>query len=420
MTKWARDVPKDGLGNYATGLPKAELHVHIEGTLEPERLTKIAERNGLLGELIAGEGLPEGTTAEEYTAHIVGLRQSFEDLGDFLKLYNAATSALRTKRDFSDLMQDYIDRARENGIVYAEIFFDAQTHLRLGVALSDVIDGLHAPLLEASHESGPLRFHGRLIVSLLRDFKIISSDDRTGSPSAEELIHQLRPFVDDGKVIALGMSNYELHSTPAVFASTYDLARDDLKVGHTTCHAGEEGTPEPYLTEAIHDLKVERLDHGVMCLKDEKVMEVIRQKKLPLTVCPTSNMMLRVYERFFAGDNTVPRQIMENDIVVTLNSDDPAYFGGYLAMVFYVSVLTCSFTAAETITLAKASFESSFLSTAEKALYVSLVDSYVEGEGGLEGIDVLLASTEGKDGLPKTLKQRMVRLNGDAKQCDIV
>ena len=413
---WASDVPRDGLGLFVSQVPKAELHVHIEGTMEPGTLARIAERNGVLPRLAEREGLEAGCSAQAYAAHVRQCRESYADLGDFLRLYNAATEALRTQQDFDDLMQGYIDRAVENNIVYAEIFFDPQTHLSQGVSMATVVNGLYAPLQRAAAAAGGGRpvFRGHLIASLLRDFKITKDDDREGSPSADETLDMLKPFVQEGKVLALGMSNHELHTTPSKFREMFEKARGEVGLKHTVSHAGEEGSPDPYLKEAITVLGVERVDHGVMCLHDQDTIDLIKERGLALTVCPTSNIVLRIYERFFDSKSDVLRRLMDHGVLTTINSDDPAYFGGYLSLVFYITTLTNKLSAAEVIASCEQAFDSAFLPDDDKRAYKEMLWNFVDSTAaGATRADCLrvceqrAADTSQQSDLPLQLKQHI-------------
>src|SRR5829696_4838081 len=276
-------------------LPLAELHLHVEGTLEADLLVRLARRNGV--------PLPTYDT-DELTA-----RYDFADLQAFLDVYYANLAVLRTAEDFADLARAYLDRARAAGVRRAEIFCDPQTHLANGVPLEAVFEGLGAALREAR---GP-DFSADLIVCFLRDL---------GGEAAEDLLRQALPFREH--FIGVGLDSAEVGWPPRLFARAYEMAAAEGL--HRVAHAGEEGGPE-YVREALDVLGVERIDHGNRALEDPELVARLRDEQVPLTVCPLSNVALKGVRRL--EEHPLPR-MLELGLLATVNSDDPAYFGGYV------------------------------------------------------------------------------------------
>ncbi|EOD20837.1 hypothetical protein EMIHUDRAFT_43297, partial [Emiliania huxleyi CCMP1516] len=292
---------------FVAGLPKAELHLHIEGSLTPARAYAIAKRNGL--DLDAFD--PEKGAAA---------RREFTSLVPFLIEYGKCSGVMRKEADFYDMMYDYLERAAENGVVHAEIFFDPQTHCYTDVSgFKTVITGLTKALEEGRKTLG---VDGKLILCFLRDRSV---------EEALQVLEDARPYMEvkspvyTPDLLGVGMDNAELGFRPGRFKPAYDKARHAREAGlHCVAHAGEEGDAS-YITEALDDLKIERVDHGVRCLEDPAVVERLVKAQTPLTVCPCSNHRLQVYPRFFCGENAV-RQLLSRGVKVTVNSDDPAYF----------------------------------------------------------------------------------------------
>lgn len=277
-------------------LPKAELHLHIEGTLEPELVFACAKRNGVQ--------LPFADVEE------LRRRYVFDDLQSFLDLYYLAMSVLRTARDFTDLADAYLTRAEEQGVRHAEIFFDPQAHLSRGVPLEVVLDGLEASLSTSRERFG---ISTRLIACFLRD---------QGPEKALETWDALVPHV--GRLAGIGLDSAEVGHPPEAFAEVFSQARDAGL--HLVAHAGEEGPPE-YVWQALDVLGVDRVDHGIRAVEDSALMRRLATDRIPLTVCPLSNVRLRCVPDL--SQHCLP-QMVEAGLVVTLNSDDPAYFGGYV------------------------------------------------------------------------------------------
>jgi adenosine deaminase len=278
-------------------LPKAELHLHIEGTLEPELAFTLAARNGV----------------RLRHADVVALRgaYAFADLSSFLALYYECMAVLRTAADFADLAGAYLARAQADGVRRAEIFFDPQMHVSRGVPLSEVIGGLSAAAGQSAASGGP---DVALIACFLRD---------RGPDDAARTLELLAPYA--GQVLGVGLDSAEVGYPPGDFAAVFDAARG---LGlHTVAHAGEEGPPE-YVWQALDLLGVERVDHGIRSVEDRALLRRLAADAIPLTVCPLSNVRLRCVPAM--AEHPLPR-LLEAGVRVTVNSDDPAYFGGYVA-----------------------------------------------------------------------------------------
>ncbi len=325
----------------AFALPKAELHLHIEGTLEPELIFALAERNRLT--------LPYPS--------VDALRRAYEftDLQSFLDLYYAAMNVLRTERDFAELAEAYFVRAREQGVVHAEIFFDPQAHTARGVAFETVIDGLWSAVRESERRFG---ISSKLIMCFLRD---------RSAESAMATLDQALPYGE--RIVGVGLDSAELGHPPSKFARVFERA---LAEGwKTVAHAGEEGPPA-YVWEALDLLKVSRVDHGVRSLEDPALVARLRDERIPLTVCPLSNVKLRVFEdlrRHTLGT------MLDEGLVATVNSDDPAYFGGYVGDNFTAVAEALDLAPSALVTLARNSFEASFVDTATRERYLALLDA---------------------------------------------
>jgi adenosine deaminase len=321
-------------------LPKAELHVHVEGTFEPELIFELAERNGI--------GLPYPSVEALRSAY------EFTDLQSFLNLYYAAMTVLRTERDFEDLGAAYLDRAREQGVVHAEIFFDPQAHTARGIPFETVIDGLWAAVRDSERRYG---ITSKLIMCFLRD------------ASAESAMATLQAALPYGeRIVAVGLDSAEVGHPPSKFRSVFERA---LAEGwKTVAHAGEEGPPA-YVWEALDLLRVSRVDHGVRSLEDPRLVARLRDERIPLTVCPLSNVKLRVVDELA---HHPLRRMLDSGLVVTVNSDDPAYFGGYVGENFAAVAHALALAPGTLATLARNSFEASFIDASTRAAYVARVD----------------------------------------------
>ncbi|MFI1829201.1 adenosine deaminase [Streptomyces sp. NPDC020412] len=325
-------------------LPKAELHLHIEGTLEPELAFALAARNGV--------ALPYRDTEELRRAYL------FDDLQSFLDLYYGLMAVLRTEDDFAELADAYLARAAAQGVRHAEIFFDPQAHTARGVPIGTVVEGL-ARALDAAEER-----HGvstRLIMCFLRD-----------RPAAEamETLEAARPYLD--RITAVGLDSAEVGHPPSKFREVYEAA---AALGlRKVAHAGEEG-PAAYVAEALDVLGVERVDHGLRCMEDAELVARLARERVPLTLCPLSNVRLRAIDTLEA--HPLPR-MMDAGLLCTVNSDDPAYFGGYVGDTFHAVHEALGLDPERLRELARNSFVAAFLDDDEerRARLIAEVDAY--------------------------------------------
>jgi adenosine deaminase len=322
-------------------IPKAELHLHIEGTLEPELMLALAERNGI--------ELPYAGVDEIRAAY------DFSNLQSFLDIYYAGAAVLRERQDFHDLTFAYLERASADNVRHVEIFFDPQTHTDRGIEFSTVLDGISAALSDGESQLG-ISF--RLIMCFLRH---LSADD------AMETLERALPFKDS--IDAVGLDSSEVGHPPSKFAEVFDRARSEGFL--TVAHAGEEGPPE-YIREALDLLHVERIDHGVRCLEDRALVDRLVAENIPLTVCPLSNVKLRVFDSLQQHNL---KQLLDAGLRATINSDDPAYFGGYIGENFLRTQRALGLDKGDIVTLAKNAFEASFLADTEKARYIREIDA---------------------------------------------
>lgn len=321
-------------------LPKAELHVHLEGTLEPESMLTFAERNRI--------SIPYDDVDDIRRAY------EFEDLSSFLDVYYAGMSVLATEQDFYDLTWSYLTRAAMENIVHVEPFFDPQAHLSRGVPFGVVLAGILLALQDAEADFG---ITYRLIMCFLRD------------QPADEALHVLETARLYGhRISGVGLDSAEAGFPPGPFASVFAQA---ASLGlHRVAHAGEEG-PASYITDALDLLGAERIDHGVRCLEDPVLVDRLVREQVPLTVCPLSNVKLRVFDSL--AEHPL-RRMLEAGLLVTVNSDDPAYFGGYLCENYRAMHASGGLTREDVITLAKNSFRASFLPDEEKLAHIQHVE----------------------------------------------
>lgn len=331
-----KPIPADRLPELLRLMPKAELHIHIEGSLEPELIFALAQRNGL--------SLPYASVDELRRAY------AFTNLQSFLDIYYAGASVLLKEQDFYDMTRAYLLKAAADNVVHTELFFDPQTHTARGVSMETVINGLHRACVDAKAELG---VSASLILCFLRH---LSEED------AFETLEQALPF--RGKIIGIGLDSGEVGNPPEKFARVFARCRE---LGfRLVAHAGEEGPPA-YVWTALDVLKVERIDHGVQSVKDAALMQRLAQDCIPLTVCPLSNLKLCVFPKL--ADHNLG-QLLDAGLVATVNSDDPAYFGGYMNDNFTQTFAATGLTAQHAYTLARNSFEASFIDESAKRRYI--------------------------------------------------
>ena len=331
-------------------MPKAELHIHIEGSLEPELIFELAERNGVT--------LPY--------ANVEALRAAyaFTNLQSFLDIYYAGASVLLHEQDFYDMAWAYLQRAAADHVVHAEIFFDPQTHTERGVSMATVIHGLHRACVDAQAELG---VSAQLILCFLRHLS---------EEAALHTFNEALPFKD--KFIGVALDSSEVGHPPEKFQKVFALAHAHGL--HLVAHAGEEGPPA-YMWSALDVLHVERIDHGVQAVHDAALMARLAKDRTPLTVCPLSNQKLCVFPDL--KDHNIG-QLLDAGLCVTINSDDPAYFGGYINDNFVQTFAATGFTAQHAYALARNSFEASFVSETQRQQWLHALklcfERYVEGD----------------------------------------
>jgi len=335
------------LPDFLRGLPKAELHIHIEGSLEPELIFALAARNSV--------SLAYPDVASLRAAY------AFTDLQSFLDIYYAGASVLLTEQDFFDMAWAYFERARADNILHAELFFDPQTHTARGVPMDVVIRGLRRACDQAHSELG---VRGELILCFLRHLS---------EAEALATLQDALPYRD--QFIGVGLDSSELGHPPEKFARVFAQARDlGLRV---VAHAGEEGPPA-YIQSALDVLGAERIDHGVQSLKDPALVARLAEAQIPLTVCPFSNIKLCVFKTL-AEHNL--RQLLDAGLMATINSDDPAYFGGYLNQNYVDTFAALGMNAGHGAQLARNSFNASFAAPEHKREYLQRLDAYLSQHG---------------------------------------
>lgn len=318
--------------DFIQALPKIELHLHIEGTLEPELLFKLARRNGV--------SMPFKSESEVRDAY------HFSGLQSFLDIYYQGANVLIHEQDFFDLTWAYLLRCRQDNVIHTEIFFDPQTHTERRIAFDTIIGGIHRALLQAEVE---LHITSRLILCFLRHLD---------EASAFTTLEQALPHRD--KIVAVGLDSSETGNPPEKFRHVFERA---LKEGFlTVAHAGEEG-PASYISDALLLLKASRIDHGVRCVEDPALVEQLIAEQVPLTVCPLSNIKLRVFDTM-TQHNIV--ELLRRGLCVTINSDDPAYFGGYMTANFLAVAEAHPMSAQEIAKFTFNAVHASFVSKHEK------------------------------------------------------
>ncbi len=321
-----------------TGMPKAELHIHIEGSLEPELIFALAQRNGV--------------TLAYDSVEALRAAYAFSDLQSFLDIYYAGASVLLAEQDFYDMTAAYLRRAEQDNVRHTEIFFDPQTHTARGVPIATVIGGIWRACQDSPVSTG-------LILCFLRHL----SEEEAIATLEEALPHR-------DYLLGVGLDSSEVGNPPEKFARVFERAR---QLGlHLVAHAGEEGPPA-YIESALDVLQVERIDHGVRCLDDPALVARLVREQMALTVCPLSNIKLRVFGEM-EGHNLV--ELLDANLVATVNSDDPAYFGGYINDNFIAAFDALPLTRDHARTLARNSFNASFVDDARKRAWLDEVDAF--------------------------------------------
>jgi adenine deaminase len=339
-----KEVAPERLPALLRAMPKAELHMHIEGSLEPELIFALAQRNGV------ALAYPD----------VASLRNAyqFNNLQSFLDIYHTGTLVLKTEQDFYDMTLAYLKRAAADNVIHTEIFFDTQTHTGHGLSADVVINGLHRACVDAQAQFG---MTASLILCFLRHLS---------EQEAFESLEQSLPFRD--KIVGVGLASGELGNPPEKFAKVFARAR---QLGfRLVAHAGEEGPPA-YIWGALDALKVERIDHGVQAFGDTALMQRLAQDKIPLTVCPLSNLKLCVFKNL--SDHNLGR-MLDAGIVATVNSDDPAYFGGYINENFTQTFAALGLNSQHAYTLAHNSFEASFIDPSLRRNYIDRLNNVFE------------------------------------------
>ena len=317
--------------------PKTELHLHIEGTLEPELMLKLAKRNGIK--------IPYANVDEIKAAY------NFNNLESFLKIFYQGSQVLVKEEDFFDLTWAYANKCKEDNVVHTEIFFDPQTHVERGINFDTVINGIYRALKKANKEFG---LTSKIIMCILRHLD---------ESSAIKIFDNALDHKD--KIIGIGLDSSEVGHPPRKFKKLFQKAIE--KGFLTVAHAGEEGPPE-YIWEALNLLKVKRIDHGVQCIHDEKLVQKLKDDQIPLTVCPLSNVKLCVFNKL---EEHNLKKMLDKKLMVMINSDDPAYFGGYVNKNLIDCQAALNLSMEEVKTLIINSFKSSFMKEEEKKEWIS-------------------------------------------------
>lgn len=334
---------KNNLKKLIEGIPKAELHLHIEGTFEPELMFEIAKRNGF--------NLDYKNIEELKKAY------NFSNLQEFLNIYYAGCNVLINEIDFYDMTWAYLIKAKEQNILHTEIMFDPQTHTDRGILFETVINGIHNALINAETKLG---ITSKLIMSFLRHLP---------EKAAFETLEQAAPFKE--WIDAVGLDSSELGHPPSKFERVFQKAKEEGYL--IVAHAGEEGPPE-YVTEALELLHANRIDHGNRCLEDVEVINDLVKRKMALTVCPLSNLKLKVVEDLTKHPL---REMLNKKLFATINSDDPAYFGGYLNENYIKIQKALGLSREDIIQLAGNSFKASFLNEIEKNNMLQKLSEYI-------------------------------------------
>ena len=334
----------DKVLSFIKKTPKSELHLHIEGSLEPELMFKFSQRNKI--------EIPFKSVDEIKSAY------NFTNLDSFLKIYYEGSNVLITEEDFFELTWEYILRCKKDNIVHTEIFFDPQTHTDRGIEFNTVINGIFNALKKGEKEFG-LSF--KIIMCFLRHL----NEDECFKILDKALAHK-------DKIYGVGLDSSEKGNPPKKFERLFKKALENEFI--TVAHAGEEGPPE-YIWEALNLLNVHRIDHGVQCLKDEKLVEMLSKSQIPLTVCPLSNIKLKVFNKL---EEHSLKKMLDKKLMVMVNSDDPAYFGGYLNKNLIETQAALNLSYEQVKMLLVNSFKSSFLKDTEKKKWISKIQSVIK------------------------------------------
>jgi adenosine deaminase len=338
----------DTMIDFLQKMPKAELHIHIEGSLEPDLMFEIAQRNGI--------SLPYSSAEEVKAAY------QFDNLQSFLDIYYAAAGVLQTEQDFYDMTWAYLQRCHDQNVVHSEVFFDPQTHTDRGVAFEVVIHGMSRALRDGRERLG---VSSLLIMCFLRHLS---------ATSAFNTLKQAIPYKEH--IVGVGLDSSEVGFPPEIFQGVFERALEEGFL--TVAHAGEEGPPE-YIWQALNLLKVKRIDHGVRCIEDPTLMNRLVDEQIALTVCPLSNVKLRVFDRML---NHNVLTLLEQGLKVTINSDDPAYFGGYMNENFIALYDDLDMNRQQAVQLSRNSLEASFLGEREKQIFLDLLQEHVQAFDG--------------------------------------
>ena len=330
---------------FIQGIPKAELHLHIEGTLEPETVFRLAERNGIRIKFDSVEALRQA--------------YHFNNLQSFLDIYYEGAGVLQKENDFYELTWEYLLKAKDQNVRHVEIFFDPQTHTERGIAFETVINGIYRALSDGARD---LNISFCLIMCFLRHLP---------ESEAMETLSQALDFKD--KITGVGLDSSESGHPPSKFIRVFEKARKEGFL--TVAHAGEEGPPE-YIWEAIQDLKVHRIDHGVRALEDKSLINELKRRRIPLTVCPLSNIKLRVFKDIREHNF---KTLFDQGLCVTVNSDDPAYFGGYVVENYLALQNAFQLTRDDIVQLAVNSFNAAFISQDRKDIFIDQIKRFVAG-----------------------------------------
>lgn len=332
--------------DFVRGLPKAELHLHIEGTLEAEMMFELAKRNGVT--------LPYQSVEAARAAY------QFQNLQEFLDLYYRGSEVLRTEDDFEDLLYAYLARAAADGVVRAELFFDPQTHTGRGVPFAAFMRGFERAMARATEQFG---ISAALILCFLRHLSV---------DGAWDVWREAQPYVQSGLILGVGLDSTELGNPNEQWKDIFAEARD---MGlRCVAHAGEEGPPS-YVVNTLNFLKVERIDHGVRSEEDPELMQRLVDEQIPLTVCPFSNCCLKVVNGL---QECNLKRMLERGVKVTINSDDPAFFGGYISENYRATADALNLSMDQIVLIARNSLEASFGTLEEKTIWLNQLDDYVK------------------------------------------